>query len=279
MPAKRYADLHLHTHYSDGSDAPARVVERAVAAGLSAIAITDHDTLAGLEEGEAAARATGIEFLRGVEVSASHGKHEVHILGFGVRLDNADLNTELQRLCDGRHERAVKIVEKLNALGIPITLDAVTVHAGPGAAVGRMHIARELSAGGHVKTVQDAFNRYIGAGKRAYVPKARLSCERAIELIHGAGGLAFLAHPGIGTTHTILPSLLTFPFDGIEVYHSKHSPGQSDAFLQLANERGLLITGGSDCHGEIKGQAEMGKVKLAWEWYNRIARAVVAKGR
>ncbi|MCL4694506.1 MAG: PHP domain-containing protein [Candidatus Hydrogenedentes bacterium] len=270
----RYADLHLHTHYSDGSDSPARVVERAVAAGLSAIAITDHDTLAGVEEGEAKARAAGLGFLRGVEISASHGKHEVHILGFGVRMDDAALNDALQRLCESRNERAAKIVERLNGFGIPITLDAVTAHAGPNAAVGRMHIARELHATGHAKSVQDAFNRYIGSGKRAHVPKARLSCEHAIELIHGAGGLAFLAHPGIGTTHTILPSLLTFPFDGIEVYHSKHSPGKSDAFLQLARERNLIVTGGSDCHGEIKGQAEMGKVKLPWEWYSRIAEAI-----
>jgi hypothetical protein len=277
--AARYADLHLHTHYSDGSDSPARVVERAVAAGLSAIAITDHDTLAGLPEGEAAARDAGLEFLRGVEISASQGAHEVHILGFGVRLDDAELTAALQKLGDGRHERSAKMVDKLNALGIPITFDAVTAQAGPGGAIGRLHIARELHATDHVKTVQDAFNRFIGAGKRAYVPKTRLSCERGIELIHGAGGLAFLAHPGIGTTHTILPKLLTFPFDGIEVYHSKHSPGKSDGYLQLAKERGLLVTGGSDCHGDIKGQEEMGKTKLAWEWYNRIVQRLATEDR
>jgi len=274
--AARYADLHLHTHYSDGSDSPERVVERAVAAGLSAIAITDHDTLAGVDEGEAAARAAGLEFLRGVEVSASNGKHEVHILGFGIRLDDADLNAALTHLCDSRNERAVKMVERLNALGIPIALDAVTAHAGPGAAIGRMHVARELHAAGHVKTVQDAFSRYIGVGKRAYVSKSRLTCERVIDLIHGAGGHAFLAHPGIGTTHTILPKLLTLPFDGIEVYHSKHSPGQSDAYLQLAKERGLLVCGGSDCHGDTKTYPEMGKVKLSWEWYTGIVEAIGA---
>ncbi len=274
MSSERYADLHLHTHYSDGSDTPARVVERAVEGGFSAVAITDHDTTAGVLEGETAARAAGLEFLRGVEISAFHGTHEVHILGFGIRLDNLDLDAQLTRLREARETRAAKIVAKLNALGIPVTLDAVSAHAGAGAALGRMHIAHELHSAGRVKTVQDAFDRYLGAGKRAYVPKLRLSCEKAIGLIHHAGGLAFLAHPGIGTTHRILTKLLTLPFDGIEVYHSKHTPGQSDAYLQLAKEKGLLITGGSDCHGEAKGQEEMGKVRLPWDDFTRIQRAL-----
>lgn len=270
MPAERYADLHLHTYYSDGSDSPARVVERALEAGFSAIAITDHDTVAGVEEGEAAARAAGIEFIRGTEVSTFYGHSEVHILAFGLRLDDANLGAELLRLTEEREARARLMVQKLNALGIPIAFDAVAARAGSGAAIGRMHVARELHALGRVKTVQDAFNRFLGGGKRAYVPKVGLSCDKALDLIHQAGGLAFLAHPGIGATHRILPRLLVRPFDGIEAYHSKHTPGQTDAYLQLAKERGILVTGGSDCHGNAKTEPEMGKVKLPWEWYQSI---------
>ncbi|MCC6698609.1 MAG: PHP domain-containing protein [Candidatus Hydrogenedentes bacterium] len=270
MPSERYADLHLHTHYSDGSDSPSRVVERAVAAGFSAIAITDHDTLDGVSEGEDAARGAGLGFVRAVEISAGYGKNEVHILGYGVRLDNPELSTTLLHLRESRETRARKTLDKLNALGMPLDFGSVAAQAGPGAAIGRMHIARELNAQGHVKSVQDAFNRFIGAGKRAYVPKTRLTCDHAIELVHGAGGLAFLAHPGIGTTHAILNRLLAHPFDGIEAYHSKHTAGQTDAYLQVAAERGLLVTGGSDCHGTAKTTAEMGKVKLPWARFERL---------
>ena len=133
-----------------------------------------------------------------------------------------------------------------------------------------MHIARALHAAGHVKTVQHAFDKYLKPGKPGYVGHPRLECAEAVELIHAAKGLAFLAHPGIGAPVRKLTGLLGLPFDGIECYHSKHSPGKTEMLLQLARERGLLVTGGSDCHGDAKGRAEMGRVRLPMERFHAI---------
>lgn len=238
------------------------------------MAITDHDTIAALAEARAAAEAFGIEFLNGVEISAAHHGLEVHVLGLGVDPACSTLTDALDGFRQGRIERAEKIMAKLVALGVPIEAQKVFTRA-EGGSVGRMHIAAELHAMGLVPTVQAAFDRYIKGGKPAYVRRPAPSCAGAIELIHAAGGLAFVAHPGIGTMPKLLRTLLNLPFDGIEVYHSRHHPDQSAEFLILARDRDLLVTGGSDCHGAAKGhEPEMGKVRLAWEHYERIKSAL-----
>lgn len=276
LPKRRYVDLHLHTNHSDGADDPERVIQRAAGLDLAAVAITDHDTTSGLTLGRQAAEAHGIEFLDGTEISAYFGKTEVHVLGLGIQPENEVLQQGLRELVQGRSERADKMINRLNTLGIPVERGAIEARTAQGA-IGRMHIAKEIRELGHARSVQDAFDKYIKAGRPAYVPKMRLACLEAIELIHQAQGLAFIAHPGLGDVQQALPKLLALPFDGIEVYHTRHSPGHLDQLTQLAQENYLLITGGSDCHGEIKDQPPlMGQTRVPYEHFQRIEAALAA---
>ncbi len=265
----RWVDLHLHTHYSDGADAPAAVAARAAELGASAIAITDHDTLAALPEAAAACASHGIEFLPGVEISSRAGSKELHILGLGVRPDDAPLIATLRRMAAARADRGRRMVERLAQLGVPVSWDDIAGRAG--GVVGRMHIAQAVVAAGHAQTIQDAFDKFIKAGRPAYVPRETLTPREAVDAIHAAGGLAFVAHPGVGDLESRLESLLTEGFDGVEVFHSKHGPHHQQRFATLAAERGLLISGGSDCHGNVKGDGLlMGRVRVPYAVYEAI---------
>ncbi|GMW00607.1 MAG: phosphatase [Candidatus Hydrogenedentota bacterium] len=267
----RYADFHLHSNHSDGADSPSEVVRRAAEWGFSAVALTDHDTVSGVAEAQRAAIERCITLVPGTEISCEHGGVEVHVLGLGIDITNAPLLDRLAWMQQERMARAARIVEKLNALGIPIAMDRVLDRAAGGASVGRLHIAQELFALGKTKTVQDAFDKYIGARKPAFVPRGRLKIEEAIERIHGAEGIAILAHPGLPATRKKVQRLLQYPFDGIEVYHTKHTPGLCAEYLTLAKANGLLVSGGSDCHGNAKGlNPEMGKVRLAHHYVDGI---------
>lgn len=218
-----------------------------------------------------------MELLPGTEISAHHGPHEIHVLGLGIDPVNNTLTNALRQLVSGRRERAERIVEKLNTLGIPLTYEAVAARA-PTGTLGRIHIAQEIHSMGFSPTVQAAFDKFIGKGKKAFVTKPALTCEEAIDLIHAAGGLAFLAHPCLGQTPKLLPHLLQLPFDGIEVYHSRHSPGQIEQYRRSAEAEDLLITGGSDCHGAAKNQPpEMGKIRLPYAHVERIKEALSRK--
>lgn len=271
-----YVDLHLHTHYSDGADAPEYVVERAFACGLAAIAVTDHDTIHGVEKAERAARFHGIEFLRATEISASFGRVEVHILGLGIDIRNAALEEALKRLTAERASRVDRILERLKAAGVSLERSDVEGHASIGTALGRVHIARALKARGITKTVQEGFDKFMRVGRKAYVPKKLLPCQEALDLIHHAGGKAILAHPGVGrSVQKLLPKLLALPFDGIEVYHTEHTPGHITLFTQVALERDLLISGGSDCHGTaLHKEPDMGKVLVPYHHFQRIKDAL-----
>lgn len=267
MPA--YVDLHLHTNHSDGSDPPEQVVERAASCGLAAIAITDHDTISGLDAGERAAQRHGIEFLRGVEISASYGRIEVHVVGLGVDAKCLPLLQALQHLQESRSARIDKIIERLNARGVSLTRAEVEAQARLGGVLGRVHVALALKQKGITKTVQHGFDKFMRSGGKAYVPKELMSCGAAVELIHRAGGFAFVAHPGIGkAVAKLLPRLLELPFDGIEIYHTQHTPGQVTEFTQIALERDLLISGGSDCHGTAtKGEPDLGKLRVPYHHF------------
>jgi len=267
-PAPPYIDLHLHTHYSDGSDSPARVVERAAALGIQAIALTDHDTIDALPEGRAAADAAGIGFLSGVEISSRFEDMGVHLLAYGFDEQSPALRTMLTGLAQGRARRANEILERLATAGITITREELG-GLEEGGALTRMHIARILRERGQVRTVQAAFDHFLNPGRPGWVPAESVPVTEAIATVRGAGGQIFVAHPHL--TRRIkrsLEALLEHPFDGIEVYHSAHSREGTRTLRILAHDRGLLVSGGSDCHGNAKGKPEMGGVKTplsCWE--------------
>ena len=252
------------------------MVERAVIEGLAAIAITDHDTVSGLDEGRAAARWQGIELILGTEISASFGRIEVHVLGLGIDPDHPRLVEALEGQRAARSRRVDKILERLNALGVQLDRGAVEAQAARAGSLGRMHVAQALHARGVTRTVQEAFDKYLRPRRKAYVPKQMMGCRRAIDLIHEAGGVAFLGHPGLGATLTrLLPRLLDMPFDGIEVYHPKHTPGHVTQFTHVALERDLLISGGSDCHGTASTEApNLGLIRLPYHHVERIKEAI-----
>lgn len=269
-----FADLHVHSNHSDGVDPPSAVVDRARAAGVSALALTDHDTVAGVGEGRAAAKAVGMAFLSGVEVSASFGRCEVHVTGLGVDETHPALLERLAHLSAQRRERIGAIVERLQATGIELPreqLERFEQEATPG----RLHVARALKHMGAVRRTQQGFDQYLNPGRPAFVPKVLLPADEAIALIHQAGGLAFVAHPGLQkSVRKLLPLLLTLPFDGIEAYHVSHSPGRTGEFLALAKERKLLVSGGSDCHGGMKGKALIGQVRVPLEHFEAVRAAL-----
>lgn len=273
-----YADLHLHTCYSDSSDSPMRVVERAAELGLSAIAITDHDTVEGIEEAERAARKHHIEFLPGVEISTRYGQVEVHVVGLGINPRHPALTTALDTFRAERSRRIDVILERLNALGVSLERAEIETIAGRRGALGRVHVARALMAKGAVRRVQEAFDKFLRSGRKAYVPKRMPTCREIVDLIHSAGGVAILAHPGVGkTVAKLVPRLIDLGFDGIEVYHTKHTAGHVTQFTQLALEKDLLISGGSDCHGAaLNGEPDMGRVRLPCQHLERIKSALAA---
>lgn len=260
----QFVDLHAHSTASDGSRRPADVADAARAAGLCAVALTDHDTVAGLEEAEAAARQHGLRLVAGVELSAVEGNAETHILGLHIT-ERAPLEHRLVAVREMRMTRAARIVERLNALGMPVTMDAVLREAA-GGAVGRPHVARALIAGGWALDFREAFDRYLGNNRPAFVPKDRLPIAEAIALIHDAGGLAVLAHPGAHLTHERLAALVADGLDGIEVLHPSHSWDDSQRLDALASEFSLVRSGGSDWHGAEDGARTLGTMRVPALW-------------
>ena len=255
-------DLHLHTTHSDGSQSPAEVVRLAHEAGVSALAITDHDITTGLPEAIAAGQELGIEIIPGIEISSRHAESELHVLGYFLKWQEAQLNERLMTLRESRHRRNPKIVELLQAAGIDITYDEVRAVAGSDS-VGRPHIARVLMDKKVVTTAKEAFDRFLAEGKAAYVPRDLPAPVDAIRWIKDAGGLAVLAHPTWvktteGTLTDLARQLKEQGLDGVEVHYSTHTPRQTRTYLSLAKQLGLLVTGGSDFHGMTKPDIEVG---------------------
>jgi 3',5'-nucleoside bisphosphate phosphatase len=255
-------DLHLHTTHSDGSCTPTEVVGLAHQAGVTAMAITDHDITTGLVEASAAGEALGIEVIPGVEISSILGNSELHILGYFLDWQDTRLNERLKTLRDSRHRRNPKIVERLQSLGIDLTYDEVRALAGSDS-VGRPHIARALMDKGVVTSAKEAFDRFLADGKPAYVPRDLPSPAEAIHWIKAARGLAVLAHPTwVRCTDQSLIELVrqlkADGLDGVEVYYSTHAARQTREYLSLAQQLGLLVTGGSDFHGLTKPDIEVG---------------------
>ncbi len=255
-------DLHLHTTCSDGSLPPAAVVRLARQAGVVALAVTDHDIVAGLPEAIEAGAQWGIEIIPGLEISSLSGETEVHVLGYFLDWQDPVLNERLVRLRASRHERNPRIVEKLNALGLAVSYEEVQALAGTDA-VGRPHIARLLMEKGYVTSAKEAFDRYLGEGAAAYVPRTLPEPAEAIAWIRAARGLPVLAHPtwlkqtGEGL-FKFCAALKEVGLMGIEAHYSTHKPQQTAEYLDLAKRLGLLVTGGSDFHGVTKPEIEVG---------------------
>jgi len=271
----KFADLHLHTNYSDGTYTPKELVEKAVGAKLSCISITDHDTVGAIPEAMDAANSSGIEVLPGIEISCEYELREVHILGYLIDYKSAALLKRLETLKENRIRRIYKITEKLNALGISLKAEDVFSVAN-GATVGRLHVARAMVLKGFVKTVSEAFNKYIGDNGPAFSLGFRFSPEEAIKFIHDNAGVAVLAHPYIIKDEELIFKFIGLGLRGLEVYYPEHSQGEINFYLGLAKEYNLLVTGGSDCHGSAKPQVRIGSIKIP---YDLVERMKEARGR
>lgn len=240
-------DLHVHSTVSDGSLTPEECVRVAVEVGLSALAIADHDAVAGVAVAQAAA-PEGLAVFPALEISAETDDAEIHILGYFIDCGNEPLNETLMLVRQSRVERAQVITEKLNALGVAIDYSEIERQAG-GGSVGRPHVARALVERGTCSDQQEAFVRFLRKGRPAYVPRYRLSPQEGIELIRDAGGLPVMAHPGICRAEGVVEWLVDLGIGGLEAYHVAHSPRETEQFIETAHEYGLLVTGGSDSHG------------------------------
>ena len=238
-------DLHSHSTFSDGALEPTALVALAAKRGVTHLALTDHDTTAGLEEAHAAGARYGVEIIDGVEISA-WSTRELHVLGYFVDRHEPVLKARLEAQTTARVERVHTIGARLAALGKPIDVDAVLASADGN--VGRPHIARALLSAGWVKTMNEAFQRFLGDGQAAYVPAGRLPVTEAIELIHGAGGLAVLAHPGVGGVDAQIEGFAAAGLDGIECHHPAHDAAKAHHYCVMARLFGLIETGGSDFH-------------------------------
>ena len=264
-----YADLHLHSHYSDGTFTPEEIVARGQKQGLGALALTDHDTVEGCALMTIECAKAGIEFVVGTELTSEHKDHELHILAYFVDPQNERLLREIGKFQIVRQERIRYMVAKINALGVPLKAEDVFALANC-KSPGRPHVARTLVRHGQCRTLDEAFERFLKKGRPAWVPKAKMSALEAIELIHQAGGLAVLAHPGLNRNDNAIPDLVAAGLDGIECFHTKHPPATSQHYLVLAEKHNLLITGGSDCHGMSKGKPLIGTVRLAREHFEKL---------
>jgi len=255
-------DLHTHSTASDGTYTPSDLVHYAKTKSLRALALTDHDCIDGLKEAMAAGKEIGVEVIPGVELSAKFQNGTMHILGFFVNPTDPIFLQRLVTLQEARRQRNPKIVQKLQDLGVKITYDEVVAASG-GGQVGRPHFACVLLKKGYVKTIAEAFEKYLRDGGPAYVEKERFSPEESIALIHEAEGVAVLAHPltlhlPVGELDPLLERLVKAGLDGVEVYYGIHTPEQTAQYERLTRKWGLVPTGGSDFHGEYKPKIDLG---------------------
>ena len=258
--AAAFVDLHTHSTASDGTLPPEQVIAAAAKCGLSALALTDHDTLDGLPAARAAGDAAGIRVIAGVELSALHEGRELHLLGLHLhRIE--PLEAQLAEFRATRRTRGEQIVERLNTLGIPLQMSAVLAQSA-GASLGRPHVARAMVEGGWAHDFKDAFDRFLGSGRPAFVPKHRLLMADAIRLVHDAGGLAIWAHPAQEGSREKVASLIPLGLDGVEVRHPSHSAEDTVRLQALADHYRLVSSGGSDWHGASEGPRTLGNMKV-----------------
>lgn len=281
---QRFIDLHIHSTASDGTLEPVKIIDAALAAGLSAISITDHDTTDGCKQVLARPTPLPLVFLTGVEISAAPPPGttptgSIHILGYDIDAHDSRLNRHLAELRAARNARSPKIIQRLNEIGFDLSVDDIAPFA-KGSQMGRPHIAQAMLRKGFVSSINEAFDKYIGKNGIGYVDKQRIDCDLAVELITNAGGIPVLAHPGlIGLTgeaeiKSFIGLLVETGIKGIEVYYPGHSEPQTALFLKLAREYRLLLTGGSDFHGDINPEIKLGKgtgnLFIGYEVYQQL---------
>ena len=272
MASKIQADLHIHTNCSDGTFTPREVVERAHGAGLDVIAITDHDSMAGVPEAQQHGDRCGVEVIAGAEISAYHGEQEFHIIGLHLDTVDPDFLQKLDDIRTARRERIFEMVDKLKKMGVELDGQEV-VDSADGGSPGRPHVAQALVDHSHVKDISEAFYRYVGDSGPAFVPKRYLKVEDAIAAIHGVGGVSILAHPGVTDRDHYIPLFVEMGLNGLEAYYPIYSREQTAHYLDMAQRMGLLVSGGSDCHGKRKAEIMIGRVRVPGPYVERIAAA------
>lgn len=267
----KFADLHVHTHFSDGTYSPSRVVQEALKAELSCIAITDHDNTDGIDTAVAAAQGT-LEVLAGIEMTAEYEGCEIHVLGYLLDYKEASFLSMLKDMQKIRVRRIHEICAKLKKLGVPVEPGEVFGLSDKGS-MGRLHVARALFERGHVFSIQDAFHRYIGDKGPAYVGKFKMTPKEAIRWLLKVRGVPVLAHPYLLPDKALIADFVKDGLMGLEVYYGEHSKQQTQEFIKIAQKYDLLITGGSDCHGTAKEAARLGKVRLPYAYVEKIKEA------
>jgi predicted metal-dependent phosphoesterase TrpH len=264
-----FTDLHLHTTFSDGTYSPEQLTAEAKRFGLVAVALTDHDTVEGCTRMRAACEAAAIEFIPATELTCEVNGVELHMLGYFLDVTNEELLAQMIRFQKGRHERIREIVSRLRKLQVPLEEEDVFALANC-KSPGRPHVARALIQRKVCASLDEAFERFLKKNRPGWVPKEKITAHEALELIHRAGGLAVVAHPGLARTEEALPALIEAGIDGIECFHTKHSPSASEYYVGLAEQHQLLVTGGSDCHGMNKGKPLIGSIKLPYEYVRQL---------
>jgi len=256
------ADLHIHTYYSDSTLSPFDVVKAAYDCGLAAVGITDHDTMEGIEPARMAAKDYGLEVVPGVELSTEIDGNDIHILGYFINYHHGRLQQELTDMRDVRVKRIKQMIEKLRDEGINNIEPQEVISLTKSNAVGRLHLATVLKEKGWVSSINEAFDRFIGEGCPAYVPKLKRTPPEAIELIKESGGVAVLAHPMVNNKDELIPSLAKAGLGGIEVYYPGASETEVRFYEGIAKKHNLIATGGSDAHGDGKNNTFIGKVSV-----------------
>lgn len=265
-----YIDLHVHTTASDGMFSPKEVVRWAHKKNLKAIAITDHDTIDGIQEALIEGEKLGIKVIPGIEINTDYRGLEVHILGYYIDYKEPWFNDLLKEIRLARYNRAKKMIEKLNSLGIAISLEEVVEIAGT-ASIGRPHIARILEKNYVVQNSKEAFEKYIGMNQPAYVERYKITPSEAIKVILRCKGIPILAHPGLIKDYSIVRELVGSGLQGIEVFHTKHSEEDIYLLSKMAKQYDLIITGGSDCHGVLyNNQPILGSLNISRHYLDRL---------
>jgi predicted metal-dependent phosphoesterase TrpH len=266
------ADLHVHTNFSDGTFSPREAVLEAKKRDIDCIAICDHDCVDALGPAGDIGAAEGIEVIPAVELTAENQGCEVHIIGYYIDPHNPQLLEVVQRMQTIRVERIHAMVERLKKVDVIIDPDEVFQISGKGS-VGRLHLAYALHQNGYTRYVGEAFRLYIGEGKPCYVGKFNMTPAEAFDVINRAGGISVLAHPGVIGQDGLISEYKKYGLKGIEVYHTDHKPAVTARYLKLAQTMGLLVTGGSDCHGHGKGKILLGSVKVDYAFVEQLKKA------